>query len=108
MKAFTLLTVLIAAIVFTGSAIAVPPGKTIVYAGGDQGEVIFSGDTHGAVPGALCSNCHPEPFDMRKGSFKMTREDHNNAVYCGICHDGVKAFSQSNESDCSKCHKKGN
>jgi c(7)-type cytochrome triheme protein len=94
------------AIAFVGTAMAVGPGKSVEYPGGDAGKVIFKGDTHGAKQGMKCNDCHPKPFGMKKGSFKMTKEDHGKADNCGICHDGKKAFSQSTEADCGKCHMK--
>lgn len=106
MKIATLIISLFVALAFVGTAVAVGPGKTIEYAGGDQGKVIFSGDTHGAKQGMKCNDCHPKPFGMKKGSFKMTKEDHGKPDYCGKCHDGKKAFSQSDTKDCGKCHKK--
>ena len=51
MKIATLIISLFVALAFVGSAMAVGPGKTIEYAGGDQGKVVFSGDTHGAKQG---------------------------------------------------------
>jgi c(7)-type cytochrome triheme protein len=97
---------ILVALAFVGSAMAVPPGKTVEYPDGDQGKVTFSGDTHGVKQGMKCTDCHPKPFGMKKGSFKMTKEDHGKPDFCGKCHDGTKAFSQSTEADCGKCHKK--
>jgi hypothetical protein len=34
-------------VVFAGSGLAVPPGKTIDYEGGIAGKVIFNGKIHG-------------------------------------------------------------
>ncbi len=103
---------LLVAIAFVGSGIASPPGKTIEYAGGDQGKVIFNGDTHGIKQGMKCNDCHPKPFAMKKDTFKMTKEDHGKPDYCGKCHDGKEhygkvVFCQSTKADCIKCHKKG-
>lgn len=105
------LLVLTVAIAFVGSSIASPPGKTVEYAGGDQGKVIFNGNTHGPKQGMKCNDCHPKPFAMKKGTFKMTKEDHGKPDYCGKCHDGKEhygkaVFSQSTEADCAKCHMK--
>lgn len=107
MRFTILLLTLVVAIAFVGSAMATPPGKTVEYAGGEQGKVVFSGDTHGMKQGMKCPDCHPKPFAMKKGSFKMTKEEHGKPDLCGKCHDGTKAFSQSTEADCVKCHKKG-
>jgi c(7)-type cytochrome triheme protein len=111
MKLMILVLILAVSVAFVGSAVATPPGKTIEFADGDQGKVIFSGDTHGPKQGMKCNDCHPKPFAMKKGAFKMTKEDHGKPDYCGKCHDGKEhygkvVFSQSNEADCSKCHKK--
>jgi c(7)-type cytochrome triheme protein len=106
-KKITVLLVVLVALAFVGSAFAVMPGKTVEYAGGDAGKVVFNGDTHGAKQGMKCADCHPQPFGMKKGAFKMTKEDHGKADLCGKCHDGQKAFSQSTEADCGKCHIKG-
>ncbi len=112
MRFTILLLTLVVAIAFVGSAMATPPGKSVEYPGGDQGKVVFSGDTHGAKQGMKCPDCHPKPFAMKKGAFKMTKEDHGKPDFCGKCHDGNEhngkvVFSQSKEADCVKCHKKG-
>lgn len=107
MKIVTImLSILIAVAFVIGSAMAVPPGKTVEYPDGDMGKVTFSGDTHGMKQGMKCADCHPKPFAMKKGSFKETKEDHSKDVNCGICHNGTKAFSQTDEKNCTKCHKK--
>lgn len=98
---------LIASITFVGSTMASPPGKTVEYPDGEQGKVIFDGSTHSVKQGMKCFDCHPKFFQMKKGLFKMTKEDHGNATKgCGICHNGKKAFSQSDKASCGKCHKK--
>jgi c(7)-type cytochrome triheme protein len=106
MKIATIIISIFVAIAFVGNASAVGPGKTVEYAGGDAGKVVFKGDTHGAKQGMKCNDCHPKPFGMKKGTLKMTKEDHGKAENCGMCHDGKKAFSQSTETDCGKCHMK--
>jgi c(7)-type cytochrome triheme protein len=111
MKILTIVLSLFIAAAFVSSAIAVMPGKTVEYSDGAMGKVILKGDTHGPKQGMKCSDCHPKPFGMKKGSFKMTKEDHGKADYCGKCHDGKEhfgktVFSQSTEADCGKCHQK--
>jgi len=112
MKITTLLLSLFVAFALVGSAMAVGPGKSVEYAGGDVGKVMFNGDTHGMKQGMKCNDCHPKPFAMKKAAFKMTKEDHGKADFCGKCHDGKEhngkvVFSQSDEKDCGKCHVKG-
>lgn len=108
MRLTILSLILVVAIAFVGSALASAPGKTVEYAGGEAGKVIFNGDTHGVKQGMKCPDCHPKIFQMKKGAFKMTKEDHGKEAGCGTagCHDGKKAFAQSTEADCGKCHKK--
>lgn len=111
MKLATIILSILVAIAFVGSAMATPKGKIVEYPDGDQGKVIFNGDTHGAEQGLKCNNCHPKPFAMKKGAFKMTKADHGKPDLCGACHDGKEhngkvVFSQSTEADCGKCHKK--
>jgi len=103
MKKFTIIVALIITVAFIGSAMATGPGKTVEYAGGTQGKVIFNGDTHKV---SKCADCHPKLFQMKKGSFKMPKADHVAGKLCGTCHDGTKAFGQEKPEDCAKCHKK--
>jgi c(7)-type cytochrome triheme protein len=101
-----ILSILIVVAFIIGSAMAVPPGKTVEFPDGAMGKVTFSGDTHSMKQGLKCSDCHPKPFAMKKGSFKETKEDHGKDVNCGVCHNATKAFSQTDEKNCIKCHKK--
>jgi c(7)-type cytochrome triheme protein len=105
MRLTILLLCLIVAVAFVGIAIASPPGKTVEYAGGEQGKVIFDGSTHSVAQGMKCPDCHPKLFPMKRGEYKMTLEDHASETGCGACHNGTQAFSQSDEADCAKCHK---
>jgi len=111
MKNLTIMLSLLIALAFVSNAMAVMPGKTVEFPDGAMGKVVFKGDTHSMKQGMKCSDCHPKPFGMKKGSFKMTKEDHGKADYCGKCHDGKEhfgktVFSQSTEADCGKCHQK--
>lgn len=104
MRITVLLVTLIVAVAFVGSAFAVPAGKTVEFAGGAQGKVVFDGKIH-AEKGSKCNDCHTKIFQMKKGSFKMSKDEHGNGKFCGSCHDGKKAFAQTAEN-CGKCHKK--
>jgi c(7)-type cytochrome triheme protein len=89
---------------FFGSAIAVMPGKTVEYAGGPMGKVVFDGKAH-ASKGLKCTDCHTKIFPMKKGD-KLKMADMNAGKSCGTCHNGTKAFKTSDAADCKKCHKK--
>ncbi|RJQ52022.1 MAG: cytochrome C [Nitrospiraceae bacterium] len=105
MKVLTVLLAIVIAVAFVSSVMAVPAGKTVEFAGGAQGKVTFDGKTH-ADKGLKCNDCHPKVFQMKKGTIKITKEDHGTDKGCGSCHNGTKSFSQKDEANCAKCHKK--
>jgi len=82
-------------------------GGDIKYeAQGSAGPVLFSHENHVNQAKQKCTDCHTKIFKMKKEDLKMTKETHGKDQYCGVCHNGTKAFSQSKEADCAKCHKK--
>ena len=111
MKSWAVVLGLIAALALVTSAFA---GMTdIEYPGGDAGKVLFQGKFHNDKLGAgKCMDCHKAnvPFGMKKpgmeGAAKMTKADHVEGKFCGVCHDGKKAFGWQEGQDCTKCHKK--
>jgi c(7)-type cytochrome triheme protein len=96
---------LLAFALFFGSAVAVPPGKTVDWTT-PMGKVTFDGKAH-AAKGLKCPDCHTKPatFTMKKEA-KMTMADLNAGKFCGTCHNGEKAFKTSDPAACAKCHKK--
>jgi len=42
---------------------------------------------------------------MKKGT-KITMAEMNEGKYCGVCHNGEKAFKSSEQANYEKCHKK--
>jgi c(7)-type cytochrome triheme protein len=110
MRYLAILIVAIVAVAFVGSAMAVPPGKSIDFTGAAaQGKVTFDGKAH-ADKGLKCADCHTKIFPMKgpgkEGAAKMTMADMKAGKYCGACHNGTKAFGVTEASDCGKCHKK--
>jgi c(7)-type cytochrome triheme protein len=105
MKSVASVLAVLAALLFAASAMAVPPGKTVDYAGGAAGKVVFDGKAH-ADKGLKCSDCHTKLFQMKKGSVSMTMADLNGGKFCGSCHNGTAAFATSDAASCAKCHKK--
>ncbi len=99
-KSVIFVLVVMVTFVLAGSAFAVGPGKTVEFAGGGAGKVVFSGDAHKA---AKCNECHPALFKMKKGADAITMKDINAGKSCGTCHNGTKAFAAK---ECAKCHKK--
>lgn len=103
-----IVAVFLAAMMFIGNAMAVPPGQKKDYAGGPMGKVVFDGKAH-ADKKLMCPACHTSPklFEQKKGGTpKMTMAAMNEGKFCGACHDGTKAFSVKAPADCAKCHKK--
>lgn len=105
MKFVNMLAVLAALMLSIGSAMAVPPGKTVEFAN-PMGKVTFDGKVH-ANKGLKCIGCHinPKLFAMKKGADKITMDSINAGKFCGACHNGKKAFKASKEANCGKCHK---
>jgi len=102
-KILILAVVLAVALAFIGTAMAVPPGKTVEFKGGPMGKVVFEGAKH-AKAGLKCNNCHPKVFKMKKGADKITMKEIYAGKFCGTCHNGEKAFKA--KANCKKCHKK--
>jgi c(7)-type cytochrome triheme protein len=102
MRITVLLSTLVISIVFlVGSAMAVPPGKTVVFKNAAMGDVTFDGKIH-ADKGFKCNDCHTKIFPMKQTTLTMAAM--KDGKECGTCHNGEKAFSV--KADCMKCHKK--
>jgi c(7)-type cytochrome triheme protein len=83
-------------------AMAVSAGKTVEWQT-PMGQVVFRGDDH-AGKGMKCSECHSKIFKMKKGAASMKMADIYAGKYCGVCHNGKRAFKAA--GNCAKCHKK--
>ncbi|MBI5140769.1 MAG: cytochrome c3 family protein [Nitrospirae bacterium] len=88
-----------------GTAMAVPPGKTVEFDGKGGGKVVFDGKSH-AEKGKKCNDCHPKIFKMKKGAEAVTMKDINAGKFCGACHNGKDAFDAKAADSCKKCHHK--
>lgn len=104
MKIVVWVMALVVSIIFAGSAMAVPAGKTVDWDSA-AGKVVFDGKAH-ADKGLKCNDCHGKIFKMKKGSAEMTMESLNKGKFCGECHNGTKAFKTDDPQACAKCHKK--
>jgi c(7)-type cytochrome triheme protein len=106
MKNMSMCIIMVVAAAFcSGSAWAVPWGKSIEFEGGGTGKVVFDGTFH-ADQGLLCKDCHPKIFPMKKGSVKLTMADLNAGKRCGECHNGTRAFKTGDAANCTRCHKR--
>jgi c(7)-type cytochrome triheme protein len=87
----------------TGNASAVGPDKTITWAGGGKGAVMFDGKKH-AEKGYVCKDCHRGLFSMKYGTAKITHAELKQGRFCGACHNGTLSFSTVDEGKCFACH----
>lgn len=78
-------------------------GGDITYPSKALGNVVFKHSVHPDSVKNNCSACHPKIFKQKKFTSGMKMADINKGKYCGVCHDGKKAFSVKT---CVKCHKK--
>ena len=67
--------------------------------------VFFSHEQHVTVRGAKCSACHYHAFQMSEQSYDITMEKLSKGQFCGICHNGERAFDVKDKANCDKCHK---
>lgn len=104
LKAGFLITAVVLAFL-SHDALAVPSGKTVEFPDGSMGKVVFSGAIH-AEKGLKCTDCHTKIFPMKKTTEELKMSDLNAGKYCGVCHNGEKAFATNKPANCSKCHKK--
>lgn len=89
-------------IAIAGTALAVPPGKTVVFDGGGAGQVVFDGAIH-AEHGRFCVMCHTDIFVQKRGTAVITMNDHaKGKKFCFACHNGKVAYPPT--GNCSRCH----
>ena len=102
-KMLCLLTVL--AVCSVTVAIAVPAGKTLDFAKSPMGTVIFSGQVHKDA-GIKCMECHNKDMfpKMKQGTVAITMEQIYDGQFCGVCHNGQRAFEA--KKNCNRCHGK--
>ncbi len=98
----------LAGLLFYKNALAVAPGRTVVWEGGGAGRVVFDGTVH-KNKGFKCHDCHTRVFaNMEPASppTRMSMKDMYAGKLCGACHNGKDAFSVSVKTNCTRCHKK--
>ncbi len=88
---------------FAGNTVAVMAGKVVEYEVKGAGKVVFDGSTHKDF---ACVDCHPSPFQMKRGSTEIKMDMMQKHKGCGFCHDGKKAFNADDQANCAKCHQR--
>jgi c(7)-type cytochrome triheme protein len=102
MQAIRSIIALFAVMLFSGPALAVPPGMTVEYTMSPLGKVVFDGKLH-ADKGLTCDKCHTAVFQMKKGTAQIKMADHMAGKdYCFACHNGTVSFKS--EGNCARCH----
>ena len=99
----TVAAVLSTMVILAGNASAVGPDKTITWAGGGKGKVLFDGRKH-AEKRYVCKDCHPGLFSMKYGASRITHAELKQGKHCGACHNGTLAFSTADRGKCFACH----
>jgi len=95
----------LAFILYPAVSLAVPEGVNLTWPGGGAGKVTFDGTKH-AKKGYKCETCHIAGlFQTKKNADIMTMDAMKKGKFCGVCHDGNKAFSISDPKKCHECHK---
>ncbi len=105
-------TALFIALVVSASILA-PFSVPAKVGGGDKeyrpkgaAPVLFNHEYHVNLKGRRCNNCHYKTFQMTGGAeFQMDMSQLTKGKFCGICHDGKKAFDVKDASNCKRCHK---
>jgi c(7)-type cytochrome triheme protein len=82
-------------------------GGDIKFTPKGAGAVVFKHEYHVKLKGQTCSNCHDKPFQMQNGAsaYAMDMATLTKGKFCGICHEGQKAFDIKDANSCVRCHR---
>ena len=94
-------------VLFASSTVALAVGskKTLKFNDSPMGVVTFDGTLHKEA-GNKCKDCHNKGMfpKMKQGTVKITMNDIYAGQFCGVCHNGERAFDA--KSNCARCHVK--
>ena len=95
--------IVVALLVSSGIALAVPAGKTILFEKSPIGTVQFDGQIHKDA-GVKCNECHNKGMfpKMKQGTVTITMNEIYAGKLCGVCHNGQRAFEA--KANCNRCH----
>lgn len=86
------------------------PGAISLEPSEGAAPVIFNHRSHTERQQQRCIECHPKVFKMKtiENFGEKSAAPHAMMVeqgrYCGVCHNGEKAFSVADSASCGKCH----
>ena len=70
--------------------------------------VLFSHKAHVEDFGLACDECHGAIFEPKTNAARDKGEFNMNALYagkyCGVCHNGDRAFASDDFTQCERCH----
>ena len=103
------LAVAVAVGVAAAAGMPVPPDFSFAKGANSPGTVTYSHQKHLDAKVTNCMDCHaPNKFQMKKGGTAgINMAAINGGKFCGECHNGTKAFSAKEATNCAKCHKAG-
>ena len=100
---FNAVIAFLAVLLFPVVSPAVPDGVKLTWPGGGAGKVTFDGTKHAKIH---CDACHIAGlFQTKKNADIMTMDAMKQGKFCGVCHNGKKAFSTTDPKKCHECHK---
>jgi c(7)-type cytochrome triheme protein len=81
--------------------------RDIVYTSTGEA-VVFSHKKHVEDFGMACDECHGAIFAVKAGAARAKGDFTMQALYagkyCGVCHNGQKAFASDDYEQCARCH----
>ena len=97
------LGLILAGLLVSSVALAVPANKTLEFNQSTQGLVKFDGTLHKEA-GNACKDCHNKDVfpKMKQGSVEITMDAIYAGQLCGVCHNGQRAFDA--KGNCERCH----
>jgi c(7)-type cytochrome triheme protein len=101
-----LLPIVIIAVVLFGAYALADGGGDIIFRPAGMDPVLFSHDYHIKTRGIRCNACHFKGFAKEANGYQMQKEKLNKRDFCGHCHNGMKGFDATSNSNCSRCHRK--
>lgn len=82
-------------------------GGDISYEPKGVGKVVFQHQYHVSLKGQQCENCHEKTFQKQGGEslYEMDMGTLTKGRFCGLCHNGTRAFDVKDEKSCKRCHR---
>ena len=83
---------------------AVLGGGELVIPVPEAKDVLYSHEFHVGKAKIGCKECHYTIYINRANHKVVTMEDMRKGKSCGVCHNGIRAFSVAQATQCGRCH----